>query len=212
MDGLLYILAFIILFVLFYLYYLGVFTALTFQETKLGPLKIFYLEYIGEYRQIGSTFGRVSRDISQHFKFARLFGLYYDPPVRVVDPKQTRAIVGVILNSGENPAKEDEFAKAYIQYKKAELPMVEATLTRFPYRNKLTYLLYGKIYNQFSKYMTMKYGRNLEKNAKGGIMEVYYMNKGNSFIEFYWPHGSNSERYHLTSAPKPPYKEDNKED
>jgi len=132
---LLYILSGIIIFILCYLYYLGVFRTLNFQESKLGPLKIFYLEYQGEYHKIGPTFGRVSRDIAPYFKFAKMFGLYFDNPSNVVDKKQTRAIVGVILNSGENPLKEEEFAKAYIQYKKAELPIVDATITQFPYRN-----------------------------------------------------------------------------
>lgn len=183
---------------------------LTFQEAKLGPMKIFYLEYIGEYHKIGQTFGRVCNDINHYFKFARPFGLYYDPPSHLVDPKQARAIVGVILNNGENPSKEEEFAKAYIQYKKAELPLVEAIVTKFPYRNRLTFLMFGKVYGEISKYIKRKYEKQ-SLGQLGGIMEIYYINKSNNFIEFYWIHGPNVEKYLLATAAKPLYKEDHQE-
>ena len=197
--------------VLLYLYYLGLFKSLSFQETKLGPLKIFYLEYQGEYHKIGPTFEKVSKDTAGYFKFAKLFGLYFDPPQNVANPKQCRAIVGVILNSGESSSKEEEFAKAYIQYKMSELPLVEASLTTFPYRNKLTYFLFRKIYREIANYIIAKFGESVAKN-NSAIMEVYYMHPSNCFIEFYYPHGINAEKYMLTTAPKPQYRNELHED
>ena len=206
----LFLFAGLLLLLLFYLYYLGFFSTLTFQETKLGPMKILYLEYVGEYHKIGSLFRRVSQDFGPYFKFARLFGLYYDPPNKVLDRKQTRAIVGVILNSGESPKKEEKFVKAHIQYKKAELPLVDTSLTRFPNKNKffMNYFLYAKVYKEISNYMMRKFGKDSSKIAYAGIMEVYYMNKTNSFIEFHVPHGPNIDKYLLSTAPKPIYKEE----
>lgn len=201
-----YVLLILLSLLLLFLYYMGVFTSLSFQDAKLGPLKIFYLEYQGEYSKIGPIFGRVSRDIAPYFKFAKLFGLYFDAPNEVVNPRQTRAIVGVILNSGENPKLEEGFAKDYIHYKKAELPIVEAVKTTFPYRNSLTYMLFGKIYREIARFVKRKYGKNAAR-TQTAIMEVYYMHPPNRFIEFYWPHGVNAENYLLSTAPRPQYKQ-----
>lgn len=195
----------ITLFLMIFLWYMGLFKVLSFQQAKLGPLKIFYLEYIGEYHKVGPTFQLVCRDTKPYFKFARCFGLYYDPPHKVRDKKHTRAIIGVILNNGESSQKEEEFAKAHINYKRSELPLVDAIVTRFPYRNFLTYFLFGKVYRAINNYLMGKNKQNHEEAGKNGIMEIYYINKSKSFIEFWIPFGYNAEKYLLSTAPRPLY-------
>lgn len=204
MEFIYYILIIGLIFILLLLFYLGFFKNLEFQQAKLGPMKIFYREYIGEYHKVGSTFQAVTRDASKYFKFAKCFGIYYDPPHAVIDKTQTRAIIGVILNNGENPLKEEEFAKSHINYKRGELPLVDAIVTRFPYRNFLTFFMFGKIYMSIRKYM-----RNRKIGMPGGIMEIYFINSKKSYIEFWIPQGNNSEKYQLSTVQKPLYKEHN---
>lgn len=179
---------------------MGLFQTLRFQKSKLGPLKIYYLEYTGDYYKLGPFFQVVFRDTQPYFKFSRYFAIYYDDRSKALDKKKTRAIIGVILNNGESMQKEQEFEKAHINYKKSELPLVDGTFTRFPYRNVLTYYLcFKKIHRAINNYWKKFHGGN----SRVGTMHIYYINRCNSFIEFWIPYGVNAEKYQLSTNPRP---------
>lgn len=187
---------------------MGLFQTLIFQKSKLGPLKIYYLEYTGDYYKLGPFFQVVFRDTQPYFKFPRYFALYYDDRSKTLDKKKTRAIIGVILNNGESIQKEQEFEKAHINYRKSELPLAEGIFTRFPYRNVLTYYLcFKKIHRSINDYWRKIHGGEASEDSKIGIMHIYYINRCNSFIEFWIPYGPNAEKYQLSTSPKPISKE-----
>lgn len=193
----------LILIILVFLAYMGVFTKLRVIRTKLGPLKIFYLEYIGEYKKIGPKYNKICTDMSIYFKFARPVGIFYDSPDQIEDLSKCRAVIGFLVNPGESPEKSREFQENHKEYKFADLPIVNALKTVFPYRNFLTFFLFKMIYKAFTNEV-LKLEGNLECE---GCMEIYYINNGSSEIEFYWIKGINSDKYLLTSEPKPNYKE-----
>lgn len=183
---------------------MGVFNFIRVKKEKLGPHKLFYIEYIGKYQNMSQTFQKIYKDSKPYFKFARPFGIYYDLPHKVKDPTKCRAVVGIVVNPGENPEKSKEFQESHIQYKFAEVPLVNAFKTSFPYRNFLTFYLFKKVYKGLVREMK-KIDGNDECN---GFMEIYYFNQRSSQIEFFAIKGKEGEKYMLSNAMKPVFKED----
>ena len=164
--------------------------------SKLGPFKIFYLEYIGPYHKIGPIFGSVAKDTCAFFKFALPFGIYYDNPNTIADKNRCRAVVGIILNSGEAEIEEKktEFQKSHTKYKFGELPSVDSIKTEFPWKGWPSTLMFPRIYKKFHPYID---------NNSGPMMEIYRCFEQKGLVEISLIKGELREAYMLTSSEKP---------
>lgn len=191
-----YLLLFLIVIILSFLIYIGLFHPISILPSKLGPFKIFYLEYIGPYHKIGPIFSSVAKDTCAFFKFSLPFGIYYDNPNTIADKSKCRAIVGMIVNFGESEIEEKttEFQKSHTKYKIADLPSVDCIKTEFPWKGWPTTLMFPRIYKKFQPY---------HDHNSGPIMEIYRCFGQKGVVEISLVKGERREAYMLSSREKP---------
>lgn len=191
-----YLVLFVLAILISFLIYIGLFHPISLVPSKLGPYTIFYLEYIGPYHKIGPIFVNVAKDTRAFFKFALPFGIYYDNPNNIADKSKCRAVVGIILNSGEADIEEKktEFQKSHTKYKFGELPIVDCIKTEFPWKGWPTTLLFPRIYNKFNPYID---------NNSGPMMEIYRCSGQTGLVEISMVKGEQREAYMLSNSEKP---------
>lgn len=158
-----------------FLAYMGAFTNLTAKEGMIGPYVVAYEMYIGEYKNTGSVFDRVYKQLTADgIKTTDGLGIYYDDP-SVVAKDKLRSLCGVIINPGD-VAKIKKMKKYKIKF----IPKAKSIIVEFPIRNMFSYMLGpSKGYPALVKHAS-------EKSYQITVpMEIYDMQ--NNVIKFIMP-------------------------
>lgn len=191
-------------FFLFLVYY-GILNPIIIHNIEYGPVSFFYLQYIGNYRNVGRTFEKIRRTAFRFFESIQIMGIYYDDPGTIEDIYEGRAALGFFLLSSEPNLFLYRFKeKNSIGMELKELPYCEALHVRFPYKSFLSFYVMGfRVYPKMYAYLK---SRNIEKH--GGIIEEYHFKAG--YVDIILPYGEKSQEFFLHKEKKPKYKYDKK--
>lgn len=202
-----------------FIYDLGLFSSIKFYRGNFSNSEIFYLEYQGEYKNIGSCI-RKTCDIMTNLKLNdddrySAFGIYYDEPKRVKDTKQCRAIYGISkritdeLKPGQvNKDKKQIEIEEYLSdkgFKKSVLPDTICLTASFSYIFQMSMILgIIKFYSALTSNLkdeNFKRSYGIKETKDISSIEVYNKNE----TKFYIP-TKNQEKFMLTSISQPEYK------
>lgn len=131
------LLGFLGLIISFYLY-MGFHSKIVVEEVVLPERVMIYKEYVGEYKDISSAFKDFDQDlINLQIKDYFYFGIFYDNPTLLEDPKRSRAVIGIMVDTKyRNQAITYTVRNPVFTYKEHnELTAISVT---FPYRNILS--------------------------------------------------------------------------
>jgi len=164
-----------------FLFYEGVFYPVTIEEKVVGDYWVVYEGNIGPYEEVGPVMKKIYQNLKTDGIDTKLgFGIYYDDPKKVSKSK-LRSEVGVILGKNYYDKIEDLKAK----YNLKQLKKRNSLLSKFPYRNVLSYMVGPmKVYPAMEKY-SEKNGIDLNKVKDGYGLEIY--NTENKEITYIMP-------------------------
>lgn len=97
------VLCILLIALLYIIFRFKLFSKIVVSELSLGSGTLLFIPYKGSYASISGTIAEVTKKLSPVFgKDLKYFGIYYDNPYTLVNQNDSRAIVGVCLNSNEN--------------------------------------------------------------------------------------------------------------
>lgn len=186
------------------MYDIGLFTPIKFSSGLFKNSEVYYINYTGEYKRIGTEFDKMKK-IFKKFNLDKnvysIFGIYYDNPKVMSDIKKCRASVGILKeisqfskNRNESNNEMEEYLKEN-NFLKAELPDTNSLRVTFPYFNMMS-LFIGM--NKFYKALEKNLNDNnflrsfrMSSNKVSCTMHVY----GEKEIVFYVPLQNNEELF-----------------
>jgi hypothetical protein len=202
-----------------FVYDLGLFSSIKFYRGNFSHSEVFYHDYQGEYKNIGSCL-RKTCDIISKLKLEdddrySVIGIYYDDPKKVKDLKSCRAVYGISkritdeLKPGHvsKDKKEIEIEEYLTEkgFKKSVLPDTVSLTASFPFKFKMSMILgIIKFYSALTSNLkdeNFKRSYGIKETKDFSSVEVYQKNE----IKFYIP-TKNQEKFILTSIPQPEYK------
>lgn len=135
------------------LFYFGILEEVTITEQEIGPLKIVYETYIGDYKDVGVIQDKIySSLVNDGINTTKSFGIYYDNP-KIVEKEMLRSEVGVIV-------EEIDYSKILAlrgKYNVRDIPKSKNVVATFPYRNKYSIMLgVFKVYPKLNNYLEEK--------------------------------------------------------
>ena len=190
-----------IIFAVVYLY-MGFHTQITIEETILPSKVILYKEYIGDYREMNKALKVLETELKEleTTKYSE-FGMFYDQPNQLEDPKQARAIIGAMIDPRERHIA-SKFLINHNHYRISEYNDQTCISAKFPYRNELSLAwVISKVYPALVEHG--KSNNLFKKDNTVGSLEIYHFKNGESYIEIIFPYGENVQSLMLTRAPKP---------
>ena len=136
-----------------FLAHLGMFSALSVSEQKMGPYVYAYEEFVGPYQKTMPVFARVNNIIKeQGIKSDKGIGVYFDNPSQVAADK-LRSNCGAIIDETD-PAK---LAALSQKLKIGNFAQTNCMVVKFPIKSPLSYMLAPmKVYPVLSKHMNEK--------------------------------------------------------
>jgi hypothetical protein len=193
---------------LYFIYELKLFSSIKFSLGYFPESDVFYLDYQGEYKDIGPKFESLKLTMKK-FKLLDdcnyfFFGIYYDNPQLIKDVKKCRAVFGIGRSSQSPQGREMEDYLVNNGFKKSSLPGTQSLTSLFEY-----------IYNISMLIGINKYYSALHTNLKDEGFKRQFMVKGdfqgsveiyrNNSIQFFRPYDHLAD-FKLTSLPQPDYK------
>ena len=148
----------------FGLYYLGIIQDVQINEQEIGPLKVVYETYLGDYSNTGEIRDRIySSLIADGINSTKSFGVYYDNP-KEVKKSRLRSETGVIIEEADY----SRIMELKGKYNVKDVPKVKNIVTTFPYHGDISiWLGVFKVYPKLNSYIE-------EKNYKQSpVMEIY---------------------------------------
>lgn len=185
-----------------YLIYIGFFRRVEIRNKRLPSTLLLYCEYVGDYSKIGTVFQNVRNNVKPLFQPSTLdCGIYYDSPAFVQNTKQSRAVVGLLLQEHER-ADAQRFIADHPIFKLRQLPEAECIYNEFPYKSFMSILVVlMRVYPKIKDF-AMKNRIFEDPLDISGIMEVYT----GPTMEVIIPYGPEAQGYFLTTQPEPEYK------
>ena len=190
--------------VLAFAFWFGIFRSIDIVEKKFDGGTLFYFDYRGHIKNVGSRFRSICADSSTIFgsigKGASPTGIYCDDPNAIMDPNLLRACLGLIVKS-DVLSPEIEKALTSRGYKKAYLPPANAFYGRFPARMQLSCVLGAmKFYPKLHK-LVEDNQHNTTEMQQGVSIEVVE----GGWIHYYFPLEKFSD-FKLSPFPRPEQK------
>lgn len=189
-----------------FIVYMGFHKKIVIQQKRFGKRYALYREHQAEYsKEMGRIYSELCQDIGSAFgRDKESFGLYYDNPRTLLDPKTARVVVGVFLDE-----QDIEIAKNFVAQRKdfkfKLLPDVDVVSATIPYRNFLTFIWgNAKVCPALFRYIGEK--RLANPNETHSVMEFYHWGGPDKTIEYIVTFGENSNEYYLPLTPRPPKK------
>lgn len=184
------------------LFYYDLLSSKTIVHRMMKHSMVLYREWQGDMDTVGSVFQEMGKELSDRLsrKESRLFGVYYDDPKRLIDPKQARCIIGFILETEEQKRTGQEIASQSQKYKTGVLPETMTLTLKYRYRNGLSIFLLGhfwkKIMKQFHK-------EGLKRQEEAPFIEFYDLRtQGDGHFHLHYPL-ENLKQLNLSSIAKP---------
>ncbi|RNA10173.1 Fanconi complementation group D2 [Brachionus plicatilis] len=183
------------------------------KEIKFPTGRIIFTSYKGQYSKVGEKIKTVISDLDKYADFKNkkishtYFGIYYDDPCRIVDPNESRAIVGIIIfsenlknfNADEFINKFEEKSLSYQTKSFQEFKSVGAKFPLFNFINIMSGIFRG--YPAIKKYAK---NMGILENFQCSL-EIYdYKNKE---LTISFPYESESDLLWLSGYPVPVYKD-----
>jgi len=177
---------------------MGFHTKIVVEEVVLPERGMIYKEYVGEYKDISSAFKDFEQDlIDLQIEDYFYFGIFYDNPPLLEDPKKSRAVIGIMVDTKyRNQAITYTIRNPVFTYKEHnELTAISVT---FPYRNilSLAWIVY-RVYPAL-----VQYGEKYKMFSDGNIacsLELYYKDA----IQVAFPYGRYVKDLLFISVPSP---------
>ena len=185
-----------------YLIYIGFFRRVEIRGKRLPASLLLYCEYVGDYSKITSVFQNIRTNVKPLFQPDNLIcGIYYDNPAFVENTKQSRAVVGVLLQEHER-AEAQRFIASHPIFKLRQLSEADCIYNEFPYKSFMSMIVVLiRVYPKIKDY-AMKNRIFEDPLDISGIMEVYT----GSTMEVIIPYRPEAQSYFLTTQPAPEYK------
>lgn len=187
--------------------WMGVFRSIDIVEKRFEGGTLFYTDYLGHIRNIGSRFQQICADSSK--VFGRVedgvspTGIYYDDPNSIRDPDRLRACTGLMVKPALLNA-DVEKQLISLGYKKAILPAVGSIYGKFPAKLGLSCVLGAmKFYPGLYKFVAdnqEKYSK-ADMSQEGGSIEVIE----GGWIHYYFPYEKYTE-FRFSPYPRPELK------
>lgn len=203
---------FVVLAVLFilsilYLNYMGVLTPIEIKSKRVARSLLLYCEYVGHYKNIGSVFENLGKNVKPLFKpNDQLCGIYYDDPNTLEDRSRSRAVCGILIEEDERANAEKFISKNPI-FKVKDLPEADCLYTFFPYKSKMSMLFFViRVYPEVKKYAFSNRIVKRQDDVKGS-MEIYHYELTPKQIELNYLYGEEANAYQLSTQPAPAFRQ-----
>jgi len=168
----------LVLFVAFYLGYSGFFTAIEIQEREIGPYHFVLKERYGNYDDTQAVIDSIQQIVNFDgitsdetfaiyydspmsnssvktvlgFPTKRLYGVYAESEVLIVNKNQCMSIVGLIIEE-DNYNNIKRFKR---KYRLMTMGKTKSLVVEFPLHNKLSFLTGSRAYLKMKKYAKEK--------------------------------------------------------
>lgn len=188
-----------------FLVYMGFHKQIVIKHKRFGKHYALYREHQAEYsKDMSRLFGELYRDIGSAFgRDKEAFGIYYDNPQSLVDPKAARVVVGIFL-AEQDMDKAKSFVTQRSDFRFKVLPDVDIVTTTIPYRNFLTFIWgNAKVCPALFNHLGEKRLVNDVANDTHSVMEVYHWGGSDKTIEYVVTFGEHSNEYYLPHAARP---------
>ena len=188
--------------------WIGVFKSIQICEKRFEGGTLFYLDYLGHIKNVGSKFQTICSDSTKVFGKVGdgvcPTGIYYDDPNSLQNPNLLRACAGLMVKPELlNPKVENQLTT--LGYKKAVLPTAGSIYGQFPAKMGLSCVLGAmKFYPRMQTYVAEhpeKFSQ-MDMSQDGGSIEVIEGGR----IHYYFPYEKYKE-FRFSPFPRPELKE-----
>jgi hypothetical protein len=193
--------------VLAFAVWIGVFRKIDISEKRFEGGTLFYFDYVGHIRNIGTNFQLICSDSSKVFgrvgNGANPTGIYYDDPNSIEDPNLMRACTGLLVQPALLNA-EVEHKLISVGYKKAILPAAGSIYGKFPAKFGLSCVLGAmKFYPRLQKFVADNHEKypKADMSREGGSIEVIE----GGWIHYYFPYEKYDD-FRFSPFPRPELK------
>lgn len=184
------------------LFYMDLLTGKKVSHSMLHQSMILYREWQGDMETVGQQFQDMGKELADKLdkKDSRLFGVYFDDPKRLFNPKLARCIIGFILETEDQKRVGQDIASSNPKYKMGVLPETMTLSLRYKYRNPFSILLLGHFWKKVLKQF---HSEGLKRQVDTPFVEIYDLRANSeSLIHLHYPLENIKELY-LSSLPKP---------
>jgi DNA gyrase inhibitor GyrI len=163
---------------------------------------ILYREWQGDMDKVGEQFKKLGMALYDKLssKEARLFGLYFDIPDLLNDPKEARCAIGFILDTEEQKRLGQEIASQNSHYKTGVFPKTMTLSVKYRYRNSLSILLLAHFWKKVMNHLKTE---GLKRHPSTPFLEIYDLRcSGDGHFHLHYAL-ENPKDLSFSSIPKP---------
>jgi len=188
-------------------WYMGSFSPVKMDDSKISSQLFVYKDQIGDYKNKASNLLQVKKDLSDiSGKNYTITSVFYDNPLYVKDKSKERSVIGAMIDPAER-LRVEQFLSKHPDYHVVETSDINTVSTKFPYRNNLSFSFMGwkGLYNRLCRYSTEN--KNVKSEERFVVERYPYLSGGEKVVEVMVPYGNNARQLNLSALPTPPKKD-----